>query len=127
MSDVIQEDIDPSGDLILVVASPNQTPNETAIRVSSKVLSLASPVFAVMLGPNFAEGQFLLTRTSPTDNVPLIPLPDDDSKAMIWFCRALHHKLDVNKEDVDFDMCLKLATLCDKYDTSVALSAWSHS
>lgn len=135
MSTIIQEDVDPSGDLILTVGS-EQTPSEasttadpqqTTIRVSSKVLSLALPVFAAMLGPKFAEGQSLLTRDSLSNEVLSIPLPDDDPVAMIWFCRALHHKLDVNKEEIDFNLCLRLATLSDKYDTSIALSGLSNS
>ena len=40
-------------------------PDKVSIRASSKVLSLASPVFDKMLGPHFAEGQALLKKDSP--------------------------------------------------------------
>lgn len=49
--------LDPEGDVILAT-----TPGEGAIQkvlVCSRILSLASPVFAKMLGPNFKEGQEL--------------------------------------------------------------------
>lgn len=122
MSDLIQEDVDPSGDLILSVG-----PQQFNTRVSSKVLSLASPVFAAMLSANFAEGQSLLTSATDPAETPSLFLPDDDPEAMHWFCRALHHNMDVNKKKVGFDLCLELAELCDKYDASVALSGCSNS
>lgn len=47
--------IDPSGDVALVLG-------ETSLRVSSKVLSVASPVFRAMFGPYFQEGESLSRR-----------------------------------------------------------------
>ena len=47
--------IDPNGDLILEVG-------DRSLLVSSKVLSIASPVFRTMLGPNFKEGENLSQR-----------------------------------------------------------------
>jgi hypothetical protein len=45
--------IDPDGDVLLQVGSSEP---KAHLLVSSKVLSLASPVFAVMLSPQFKEG-----------------------------------------------------------------------
>lgn len=47
--------IDSSGDLILKLG-------KTSLKVSSKVLSVASPVFRVMFGPHFQEGESLSKR-----------------------------------------------------------------
>ena len=102
-------DVDPEGDITLVVG-------DQQIRASSKVLALASPVFATMLGPYFAEGQA---------KNPSITLPEDDVEAMTWLCKALHFKLTANERLISFGLGRKLATLCDKYDTSVAISSWS--
>ena len=102
-------DVDPEGDITLVVG-------DQQIRASSKVLALASPVFATMLGPYFAEGQA---------KNPSITLPEDDVEAMSWLCKALHFKLSANERLISFGLGRKLATLCDKYDTSVAISSWS--
>ncbi|KAK4690999.1 hypothetical protein P7C71_g5912, partial [Lecanoromycetidae sp. Uapishka_2] len=113
-----REDVDPEGDLVLLVG-----PDEVGIRVNSKVLSRASPVFAAMLGPRFAEGR-ALQYLAPAE-FSSIPLPEDDVDAMIRLCRAFHFKLSINEELVTFDFCLKLASLCDKYDASIALGSWS--
>ena len=51
-----QYNVDPAGDLILLVG---QKENQRPIRVSSKVLSLASPVFATMFGSRYLEGHVL--------------------------------------------------------------------
>lgn len=118
------DDADPAGDLLLVLETAEDgKPSQSSIRVSSKVLSLASPVFAAMLSPRFAEGQALLTSTS-TDT-PSISLPDDNSEAMIWLCKALHFKKDL-PVDIDFSLLRELAILCDKYDLVGALNPWSH-
>ena len=118
------DDADPAGDLLLVLETDKDgKPTQSSIRVSSKVLSLASPVFAAMLSPRFAEGQALLTSTS-TDT-PSISLPDDNSEAMIWLCKALHFTKDLTV-DIDFSLLRELAILCDKYELVGALKPWSH-
>lgn len=111
-------DPDPEGD-VTVSVGPN---SESAIsfRVSSKVLSLASPVFARMFNSNFSEGSALLA------NRPcLVTLPDDNAEAALWFFRAIHFQEDA-AEIVSFTMFVELAIFCDKYDCSKALSPWSY-
>lgn len=115
-------DADPAGDLMLLVG-----PVKELIRASSKVLSLASPVFARMLGPHFAEGQSLLRRRSlgnsaacPTE----VTLPDDDLEAMILFCDTIHFTRYATR-DIAYPLLAKMASLSDKYDCSLALSSVS--
>ena len=118
------EDADSAGDLLLVLETDKDgRPTQPSIRVSSKVLSLASPVFAAMLSPKFAEGQALLNATSA--DTPSLFLRDDDSQAMIWLCKALHFKQDVTV-DISFSLLKKKAILSDKYDLVGALKPWSH-
>lgn len=118
------DDTDPAGDLLLVLkTNEDGKPTQSSIRVSSKVLSLASPIFAAMLSPKFAEGQALLNATSP--NTPSISFPDDDSEAMIWRCKALHFKQNLIV-GIGFSLLRKLAFPCDKYDLVRALNQWSH-
>ena len=112
-------DADSAGDLMLLVG-----PDKELIRTSSKVLSLASPVFARMLCTHFAEGQSLLekgslgnTAVSPTE----VTLPDDDPEAMILFCDTIHYKKHATP-DIAFPLLAKIASLSDKYDSSLALS-----
>lgn len=116
MSSLPLRDADPEGDLVLLVG-----PEETAIRVSSKVLSLASPVFVAMLGPNFAEGKPLSERDSRGWTVSL---PDDNLAAMELLCQALHYKLKFSAI-ISFELINSMAVLCDKYDMSLALGVWS--
>ena len=102
-------------------------PDKELIRASSKVLSLASPVFARMLGPHFAEGQSLLEKCSlgnsaacPTE----VTLPDDDPEAMILFCDTIHFTRYATR-DIAYPLLAKMASLSDKYDCSLALSSVS--
>ena len=118
----ISHDADSAGDLMLLVG-----PDKGLIRTSSKVLSLASPVFARMLGTHFAEGQSLLEKgslensaVSPTE----VTLPDDDPEAMILFCDTIHYKKHATP-DIALSLLAKMASVSDKYDASLALSSSS--
>ena len=113
---------DPAGDVMLLVG-----PDKESIRTSSKVLSLASPVFTKMLGPHFAEGQSLSKQgsleksaISPTE----VTLPDDDPEAMIFFCDTIHFKRHATLY-IAFHLLDKMAFLSDKYGSSLALNAES--
>lgn len=110
------EDADPNGDVILLVGG---TENPQSIRASSKILSLASPVFAAMLGPNFLEGSKLSTAQPYR-----LHLPEDDAEAIVWLCLVLHYRRDVD-DRVSYSLLEKLALVCDKYDCAGALSSWS--
>ena len=115
-------DADSAGDLILLVG-----PDKESIRASSKVLSLASPVFARMLGSHFAEGHSLLEKGSPENaavSPTKLPLPEDDPEAMILFCDTIHFKRHATS-DIAFPLLDKMASLSDKYDSSLALSSES--
>ena len=115
-----QYNVDPAGDLILLVG---QEENQIPIRVSSKVLGLASPVFATMFGPRYLEGYVLSNQSK--FSIPSFSLPDEDPEAMTWFCRALHLQVVGNETGLTLGLRLQIATLCDKYDASTALSGWS--
>lgn len=111
---------DPNGDVILVVG----TENPKSILVSSKILTLASPVFAKMLGPNFLEGHELSDRgTQPYE----LRLPEDDAEAIIHICHLLHFqcKVDDFSNHLTLSLFEKVALLCDKYNCASALSPWS--
>lgn len=64
-------DADPNGDYCFVLGSSDAP---KSMLVSSKVLSVASPVFAAMFDPKYDEAN----RPS-TYGAPQIPLPDDDT------------------------------------------------
>ncbi|KAG8526832.1 uncharacterized protein KY384_008261 [Bacidia gigantensis] len=106
------------GDLELIIGEEGV---QVKLLVSSTILKLASPVFAVLLGPNFKEGH----DSAPTAGLPKsVCLPDDDPEAMLWVCQILHY---VRKEPMKADLALlgKIATHCDKYDLAYALGPWA--
>ena len=73
-------ELDPQGDIVLSVG-------EKRLLSSSKVLSLASPVFRAMFGSQFSEGRRLST-TQPGE----IPLTDDDPEVFFYLASIFHHR-----------------------------------
>ncbi|PPJ54061.1 hypothetical protein CBER1_06311 [Cercospora berteroae] len=62
------------GDLVLIIN------NNHELRVHSFILKTSSPVFQVMLGPHWLEGQSLANISSTSPGT--LKLPDDDPEAM---------------------------------------------
>lgn len=94
--------IDPEGDVILICG-------DTEFQVSSKVLSLASPVFQAFFSPRFAEGQHTSSKANR------IQLFDDDAESMRFMCAVLHHKC-ASANGVGLERLERLAVVTDKYD-----------
>ncbi|KAK5162773.1 uncharacterized protein LTR77_011204 [Saxophila tyrrhenica] len=83
---------------------------EVGFWVSSKVLSLASPVFAALLGPKFREGNEL----AQSSDEPLeIPLPDDDATGLAILFGVLHYTTD--HDTVTLPELAATSRLVDKY------------
>ena len=97
--------IDPEGDVILVSG-------ETEFQVSSKVLSLASPVFKALFSPNFAEGQTI------SSNAIRIRIHDDDAESVRFVCAILHHR-SACANGVGLERLERLAVITDKYDVCI--------
>lgn len=110
-------DADPNGDVSFLIGDPN---NANTLRVSSKVLSLASSVFAALFSPKYSEGIVLLNSTEVRD----IALPDDDPEALILICHALHHQR-ITPHHISFGLLGKAAIICDKYDLATVLTPWT--
>jgi hypothetical protein len=109
--------IDSGGDVLFIVGCDQLI---ARLLVSSKVLSLASPVFAAMFSPRFKEGSSL-DPACPSE----VPLPDDDPEAMTLLCNCLHFRTDHIPRNVEFSLLKALAILCDKYNVAKAISAWN--
>ena len=78
---------DHEGDLIFSLITEN-TPIDGQyhlLKVSSQIMSRASPVFEAMFNPRFT-GRADFSLHDPLE----IALPEDDYKAMTWICFALH-------------------------------------
>jgi hypothetical protein len=77
--------------------------------VQSLVMTMTSPVWKAMFNPGrFLEGN---------PDVP-VEFPDDDPDALLILLRIIHFQNSlVPKELPSFDSLVKIAELCDKYDT----------
>lgn len=104
------------GDIILILP-------EKRLRVSSVILSNASPMMKAMLSPRW-EGKTARSAEDPKE----IELPDDDTGTMTRLCRLLHHKRDVPEASVNSDTIkagvrelFDLVVLSDKYQCTTAI------
>lgn len=106
----------------------SEEPTEEVIRrepvtqeliVSSKILSVSSPVFKAMLSDKFKEGREFASTKQPSQPYTLT-LHDDDIEAAILLCKILHFNLKL--AETPTPECLeKLAFLCDKYQCTEAM------
>ncbi len=111
-------DVDPAGDVILTVGSETSG-GQARLRVSSKVLSLASPAFAAMVSPKWSESANKASSSEPQ----YISLPEDESPPMEWICQILHFRKDIlTNQDIPF--FVGVAQLCDKYDLESPIKIW---
>lgn len=113
---------DPEGDVILAVINEEGAGRTRDFLASSKLLKLASPVFAKMFAPCFREGTAL---QSSSQTCPTIQLEEDNPDAMELLLRALHFDTEKIPETAPSpDTLAKLAILSDKYDCNRAMKPW---
>ena len=114
--------VDPEGDVILAVIGEEGAGRSRDFLASSKLLKLASPVFAKMFAPCFREGAAL---RSSTETCPTVQLEEDDPDAMELLLRALHFDTENVPETAPSpDTLAKLSILSDKYDCNRAMKPW---
>ncbi|KAI9649693.1 hypothetical protein NHQ30_002274 [Ciborinia camelliae] len=103
--------------------NPNQL-YESRILVSSKHMSLASPVFKAMLQGGFHEA-IELKKTGKTE----IPLPDDDSTAMVILIDIIHGRFKSVPKTLNLATLTQMAILVDKYQchesTELLRAVWA--
>lgn len=116
--------IDPEGDMVLHLSSNPLDPAQV-VRVSSKVLTLASPVFKAMLGPNsnFQEAQALRDENNKS---PVIHLQGDNLKALVMVLQVAHLSVPMMPRKMAIDEFYELAIVCDKYDMAKVLVPWAN-
>ena len=111
------EQIDPDGDVVLLVTGPE---SKARFLVSSKILSMASPMFASLFSPKFSEGAQMASCSCPT-----ITLHEDDSAAMRTIVSILHYQGPPQGDAMSAEDFATLAIHCDKYDCIRALLPWT--
>ena len=105
--------LDSLGDLRLLVKDADD--EWTTLIVSSSAMCLASPVWRAMLNPtsHFREAE----RQQ-------IEFPDDDLDALLIVLRVAHLKFRELPDSLSFKGLVKLAVVCDKYDTMGVVRRW---
>jgi BTB/POZ domain len=102
--DIIYED----GDVLIIFGSRE-------LLVSSKALSIASPVFKTMFNSRFIEGTMVRSVQNPLK----LPLPEDDPDAVAALVESLHFS--AKRKFLGYDVELEVVQLCDKYDCTTSL------
>jgi len=92
----------------------------TLVTVSSKVLSVASPVFKAMLGGKFREGAEFAARRAAAEQYTL-SLPEDDAESTLVLLCVLHHNLAGLSDRPGPEVLENLAFTCDKYQCTHVL------
>jgi hypothetical protein len=112
-NDIPIKTLDPEGDVIIFVGNKKWL-------ASAKVLSLASPVFSRMFGPNFKEGIQIRSGEKPT-----VELEEDNDVIMDQILSMLHHQAEHIPLSITPAHAADLAIHSDKYDCRRALRPWS--
>lgn len=109
------ETLDPDGDAVLLITGAASG----RFLVSSKILILASPVFAKLLTSGFREGNQMKNSTRPT-----LTLPEDSPGAMRTILQALHLQGSEVGDSRSAKQLAVIAVLSDKFDCNSALRPW---
>ncbi|KAM0444064.1 hypothetical protein ACHAQK_002816 [Fusarium lateritium] len=105
----IVEELIPKGDLLLAVGRSRRY-----FLITSSFLCEISPVFSVMFGPSFEEGNRLRSMQHE-DSEMVLELPDDDAQAFYNTIRALYGA-DPSAKNYETVEIQKVAIVADKYD-----------
>jgi len=108
-------EIDPDGDVIAIFPTTS-----TKFRVSSRILSLASPVFRAMFSPHSLRGVALASATALVE----VEFPDGSPQALEAILNILHFRHDCVSENVSYDFLYEIALVVHKYDLVEALELW---
>ncbi|PPJ54059.1 hypothetical protein CBER1_06313 [Cercospora berteroae] len=115
-----REDITAEGDLIVVVS------NQLELRVQSQFLTMLSPAFRAMLGPEWLREQSLLFISAARPG--RLSLPDDNTEPMKLFFLVLHNQNDRLPSLPEPESLLDLAKVAEKYRclpaTKIAFTLW---
>ena len=112
---------DPEGDVIFSLDTENTPTNgqHHLLKVSSQIMSRASPVFEAMFNPRFT-GRANFSYHDPLE----IALPQDDYQALTWICFALHLQ-DLPEGRMPLELLKRIGILADKYGCAQKLQPWS--
>ncbi|GIZ45915.1 hypothetical protein CKM354_000906100 [Cercospora kikuchii] len=115
-----RQDVAAEGDLVVTVN------NQIEVRVQSQFLTMLSPAFRTMLGPDWLKDQSLLSISAAEPGK--LALPDDDGEAMRLLFLILHNQNNLLPYLPMPRNLLDLAKVADKYRclpaTKIAFTLW---
>ncbi|KAL8678196.1 MAG: hypothetical protein Q9224_007136, partial [Gallowayella concinna] len=106
--------IDANADLTLVIGVDEEAKK---FRVSSKAMSLASPVWRAMLSPKSGFKEASLDHED-------IPFPEDSPQAVFIVFLICHMRFQDVPETLEFEQLVDVCAVCDKYDCVSLLRPW---
>lgn len=129
-------EIDGNGDVVFELSSTETADVKTHLLVSSKVLSLVSPVLQKVCAwetqgrqskVSSASGSLatLVPENRPTSKSrtrPVIALPEDDTETFTLLCKITHHQMSGVPKALEAESFAKFASMCHKYDCIEAVS-----
>lgn len=122
-------DIDPNGDLVLIVGSDGPYNGVDGVvgvgvvasfRIHSGNLCRASSVFRAMLTGSFREA-----RRRTDSEQWTVELPDDDPTAFGLLLMIIHSHFDKVPSAIDIQALYDITILTDKYDMTAILRPWA--
>ncbi|KAK6531966.1 hypothetical protein TWF694_003129 [Orbilia ellipsospora] len=121
-------DVDKYGDVLATCSIPDENEGEDlgTLRISSKALSLASPVLQAMLDPG--KG-FQESKVDQASGAKKIRLEAETLESVLLAMNIIHHRHSKNPKELDLMQIYQLATFCDKYQLQagvfLAIEVWS--
>ncbi|KAI7520189.1 hypothetical protein KC331_g20345, partial [Hortaea werneckii] len=107
-------DIVTDGDVLLDLGGLAGVQKEVSLRVSGRVISLASPVLRDKL--------YHATGASKNDYPRRLNVKDEDGDAMLLICNIIHLRNDKLPPRLPAEMLYNLATLSEKLQCGIAVS-----
>ncbi|KAF3138577.1 hypothetical protein TWF703_004625, partial [Orbilia oligospora] len=109
--------VDDEGDTLVTCCSEKCEIDLGILQVSSKAVTLASPVFQAMLNPSrgFKESQIA------EDGIRHIRLITDDFNLTTIVMNIIHHKNSRNPDSISLEELYRLTDICDYYQVQEAI------
>ncbi|KAL2851243.1 hypothetical protein BJX68DRAFT_266150 [Aspergillus pseudodeflectus] len=104
-----QEVIDEDGDMIITIS-------QSSFLVSSKAISLASPVFRTKFKKSRQQ------ESASSGRLHKFSLPEEDREAFVIFCNIAHHRIEALPKNVDIAGLYEITLFIQKYRCASAMA-----
>ena len=108
--------LDADGDLRLRTTAKKEDCTQDLV-VCSSTLARTSPVFKAMLFNGFKESR-------PKEGEWIVPLPDDDPKALLTLLYIIHSRFSMIPDRLDLEELYRILCVANKYDMTETVRPW---